>query len=165
MCQAPLRAKFRAISTDFGCARVSIRAAAHVWPPWFPVGVGVVMLAGFPTRLDPSALFVVLVAATAGLPTGGVPLFPCPFPFTGSRNSSSQSCAYTSSLPCPCNSKQPKTDGTNAWRCLAKGVACALHYAWSTCHEWAAGLKLRSVARNKRVGRCFSFVLGLKRPS
>ena len=32
-CQVPLRAKFRAISTDFGCARGSIRAAAHGWAP------------------------------------------------------------------------------------------------------------------------------------
>ena len=39
-----------------------------VGPPWFPIGVGVVMLAGFPTRLDPSSLFVVLVADVEGVP-------------------------------------------------------------------------------------------------
>ena len=36
-------------------------------PPWFSVGVGVVMLAGFPTRLDPSALFVVLVGCSVSV--------------------------------------------------------------------------------------------------
>ena len=33
------------------------------------VDVGVVMLGGFPTHLDPGALFAVLVVAAAGLPT------------------------------------------------------------------------------------------------
>ena len=33
MCQEPLRAKFRAISTDFGSARVNIRASARDWAP------------------------------------------------------------------------------------------------------------------------------------
>ena len=31
MCQAPLRAKFRAKSTDFGCATVCVWAATHGW--------------------------------------------------------------------------------------------------------------------------------------
>ena len=38
-------------------------------PHGFPFPVGVVMLVGFPIRLDPSALFVVLVVAAMGLPT------------------------------------------------------------------------------------------------
>ena len=45
-------------------------------PPCFPVVVGVVMLAGFPTRLDPSALSVVLVMVAMGLPTRWGPIVP-----------------------------------------------------------------------------------------
>ena len=38
-------------------------------PPWFPVGVVVVMSLVFPTRLDPSAFCGVSVEAASGLPT------------------------------------------------------------------------------------------------
>ena len=38
-------------------------------PPWFPVGVVVVMSLVFPTRLDPSAFCGVFVVAASGLPT------------------------------------------------------------------------------------------------
>ena len=38
-------------------------------PPWFPVGVFVVMSLVFPTRLDPSAFCGVLVVVASGLPT------------------------------------------------------------------------------------------------
>ena len=38
-------------------------------PPWFPVGVVVVMSVVFPTRLDPSAFCVVLVEVAMGFPT------------------------------------------------------------------------------------------------
>ena len=38
-------------------------------PPWFPVGVVVVMSLVFPTRLDPSAFCGVLVVAASGLST------------------------------------------------------------------------------------------------
>ena len=38
-------------------------------PPWFPVGVVVVMSLVFPIRLDPSAFCGVLVEAASGLPT------------------------------------------------------------------------------------------------
>ena len=45
-------------------------------PPCFLVEVGVVMLARFPTRLDPSALFAVLVMVAMGLPTRWGPIVP-----------------------------------------------------------------------------------------
>ena len=64
------------LSTDFGNARVCIRASAHGWTPIFPVEVVVVMSAGFPTRLDPSALCVVLVGVAMGLPTRWGPIVP-----------------------------------------------------------------------------------------
>ena len=52
MCQAP-RGRSSAISTDFGSAMVNIWLKLVTEPPWLPVGVGFVMLLGFPTRSDP----------------------------------------------------------------------------------------------------------------
>ena len=59
-----------------GCA-YGLRLMAG--PPCFPIEAVVVMSAGFPTRLDPSAFCVVLVGVAVGLTTRGVPLFPWSF--------------------------------------------------------------------------------------
>ena len=54
------------ISAKPGCAYGLQLVTA---PPWFPVGVVVVMSLVFFTRLDPSAFCGVLVVAASGLPT------------------------------------------------------------------------------------------------
>ena len=51
--------KVRRLSTDFGSAGVNIRVLARDWAPVVSRWCGVVMLGGFPTRLDPNGLFVV----------------------------------------------------------------------------------------------------------
>ena len=61
------------ISAKPGCAYGLQLTAA---PPWFPVGVVVVMSVEFPTRLDPSAFCVVLVGIAMGPPTRWGPNVP-----------------------------------------------------------------------------------------
>ena len=76
MCQGPLSAKFNTeygISAKPGCAYGLQLMTA---PPWFPVGVVVVMSVEFPTRLDPSAFCVVLVGVAMGPPTRWGPNVP-----------------------------------------------------------------------------------------
>ena len=63
-------------STDFGKGRVCIRAAVTTAPPWFPVGVVVVMSVEFPTRLDPTAFCVALVGVAMVPPTRWGPNVP-----------------------------------------------------------------------------------------
>ena len=67
MCQGPLWAKFDA-QYRFRQSQ-GVHTGCMSAPPWFPVGVVVVMSLVFPTRLDPSAFCGVLVVAASGLPT------------------------------------------------------------------------------------------------